>query len=142
MALLLRIDESEGVVRSVGDPPNGIVATADDPDGPGYVLGVSATFDPLREGIRTPAHTALQVNVGEARDHDDFRPVAVPRMVEACQSGHEAYALWLAVSLLCASVARNLPATVSPDSLRHALDLADELHRALLEAGYLRERPS
>lgn len=141
MALLLRIDDTEQVVRSVGDPPNGILATGDaEGEQVGYQLGISSRWQPTG-GPRDPRVLAEQITLGPPQHPGDFTPVPVAELVEACEGPREAYALWLACCLLLKGQVDHLPYSGNLAPTVAALHLAADTQAALQAADYIREQP-
>lgn len=131
--MVLRFDRTEGVVRNLGDPPNGALVVGREDDG-SFALGISASFDPARQGIHTPAGTSTLIDAG---GRDDFVAVPLADLVAGCAGPLEASSLWDAACLLVAQCVNALPGTMNVEAVADALRVTAELRAELAAAGFL-----
>lgn len=141
MALLLRHDNKGACLRSLGDPPNGVLAVA----APAYDT-VTFVIDPnygTRLDLAERGQLTMISEEIKGGMPDTSTPVSVVDALRACEGHTELGLVIQAVSAaMIASANQNaaLPAPVHVAYLQAHVDFVAELRDALLLLGMLRER--
>lgn len=84
MALLLRYSPDEGVLRSVGDAPNGILGVAAPNDVATFVIDSRWTSPEIAEGYLNVTARAAPTGISEGST-----PISVGDAIDACESERE-----------------------------------------------------
>lgn len=137
MGLLLRFSPNEGVLRSVGDPPNGILGIASPNDIATFVIDAAWTPSsaPEQGEMRVEAHGA------EHGIDAESTPISLEDAVDACETDRELS--WLlrapALALMAASqVNASKPTPFEVLFLQSHVDLIEAMRDLLIERGILK----
>jgi hypothetical protein len=125
MSLLLRFDNTEQVLRSVGDPPNGILGVATPDRTATFVIDSSYQPQPGAQGIQTESNeTGIQASAS---------PLDTVDVLDACEGDTElAFVVQAARGTLAACVHYAIIADHwDLDLLQGHIDLLRELERLL-----------
>lgn len=134
MGLLIRLDRTEHVLRSVGDPPNGVLCLAC-PDKAMFV--VDANYQPAQTGAAiTIEHMMTSDGLGPAST-----PVAIADVLDGCEGMPEMLAVVRYPAAALASFAlhnaeQEVPFDVVP--IRAHVDFLEEFADELKRRGILR----
>lgn len=135
--LLIRWDTTEHVLRSVGDPPNGIVCMGTPDDVASWLI--DAQFDPARAVAPVVGLVTLQAEPSETGAGPDSTVVPPADLVAACEGPAEAGSLVMflasALGYACQKGATNL----HYEFIATHVDLALATRAALIDAGYLNQ---
>ncbi len=146
--LLIRYDEKGAALRSVGDPPNGVLTiaalTGADSDDATVTFAIDGSLEldldkiPAREGVTMVALTAPP---GQSALPDHATPVSVAEVIDACASEEEIGLVIAAIAgsmVLAAKSNHDFAAPVAVEYLQAHVNHVAELREALLERGIIR----
>lgn len=133
--LKLEFDKSDHVIRSIGDAPHGIVATAD--VGEELKFGVVASWDPARENVPTAPGMITRVSL-PGEPPDDFAVVDVHDLIDACPSINEVQGIWFMAASNLAERATTAVANLDLEAVTRALAAATIVRDEFESRGWLK----
>lgn len=137
MAMLLRFSPSEGVLRSVGDPPNGILGVACPNDIATFVIDTAW----LPDVPPPPSHLRVENEQVDGGISDASTPISLADALDACESDYELNWLLRAPALALAGAAQinaQRPVPFEVLFLQSHVDLVEAMRDELIDRGKLK----
>jgi hypothetical protein len=123
-----------GLIRSVGAPPNGIVAVS-------FFNGAHFIVHPKAKPVESSSMLTVKVLKGSDPEEDGATSLTVEEVVEAALGcDRTIYVLWEAVNVALQNEVGNLGASFDVESVAAAVELAKDFRDQLAVNGWLRKR--
>lgn len=135
MSLKLHYNGEEGVLRSVGDPPNGILTIAtgglSDPDSFEVSFVIDPLFQPKVWSERPESNIEVEIKP-RTREYDEkVSLITVQEAVDGLVDGRDGYALWQIGVTAFFPVLEFMRTNAETKYMRVCLEFAEELNAAL-----------
>lgn len=137
MSLVIRRDEAESVLRSVGDPPNGIVGIASPEGEASWVIDTG--WEPPTIDTSGPPKTLIVARPSETGMAPTAIPVDLEDLIAGLAGGIEAFVLMQMLGAAIVMSAQTFGAMLAFELIREHIDLAIRTRDALVDAGYIED---
>jgi hypothetical protein len=132
LPLRIRYHPKEGVIRSEGDPPNGILMVGGD-----YKIGATLAIHPSVQPPRTGRGPGIHMTQlpGNAVAEGDAAPVDVEDVIDGCIAPEDIGAVWQTVMLATQARCALALETFAPEDVVAFAELAVKVRDAMVARG-------
>jgi hypothetical protein len=137
MGLTLRYSDSENIIRSTGDPPNGVLAVGSkftQEEGLELWLGVDSHHQPPikpLEGSDEPARAEFKGGMSDREFEETFEAISVEDAVQGCDELQTALGLWTTVVTAVSPLVLRFAYVVDTRPFHQIAEFTDEVYEAV-----------